>query len=140
MQLSVKMKLHCIMNIRYYLHISQTLALVLHFTQTCHTLILGLSIYRYLCTWVRYVICGWVSGYTHYQACPEIKEVRWITEVCLHALTVVWAHVIVVITNWMSTTDGAIDQYLSYDCKWIYYCLLPKTIMQMKHLSSAKFS
>ena len=38
----------------------------------------------------------------------------------------------------MSTTDGAIDQQLIYDLKWIYYCLLPKTVMQMKHLPSAK--
>ena len=39
----------------------------------------------------------------------------------------------------MSTTDGAIDQKLFYDLEWIYYCLLPKTVMQMKHLPSAKF-
>ena len=39
----------------------------------------------------------------------------------------------------MSTTDGAIDQKLIYDLEWIYYCLPPKTVMQMKHLSSAKF-
>ena len=39
----------------------------------------------------------------------------------------------------MSTTDGDIDQKLSYDLEWIYYCLLPKTVMQMKHLPSAKF-
>ena len=26
-----------------------------------------------------------------------------------------------------------------YDLEWIYYCLLPKTVMQMKHLPSAKF-
>ena len=39
----------------------------------------------------------------------------------------------------MSTTDGASDQKLIYDLEWKYYCLLPKTVMQMKHLPSAKF-
>ena len=39
----------------------------------------------------------------------------------------------------MSTTDGAIDQKLFYDLEWIYNCLLPKTVMQMKHLPSRKF-
>ena len=39
----------------------------------------------------------------------------------------------------MSTTDGAIDQNLFYDLKWIFNCQLPKTNMQMKHLSSTKF-
>ena len=34
----------------------------------------------------------------------------------------------------MSTTDGAIDQKLFYDLEWIYHCLLPKIVMQMKHL------
>ena len=29
----------------------------------------------------------------------------------------------------MSTTDGAIDQKIIYDLEWIYYCLLPKTVM-----------
>ena len=53
--------------------------------------------------------------------------------------TVVWAHVIALITKQMSTTDGAIDQKLIYDLEWIYYCLLPKAVMQMKHLPSAKF-
>ena len=40
----------------------------------------------------------------------------------------------------MSTTDGAIDQKLINDLEWIYYCLLPKTVMQMKHLPSAKLA
>ena len=39
----------------------------------------------------------------------------------------------------MSTTDGAIDQKSFYGLEWIYYCLLPKPIMQMKHLPSTKF-
>ena len=39
----------------------------------------------------------------------------------------------------MSTTDGAIGQKLFYDLEWIYHCLLPKTVMQMKHLPSTKF-
>ena len=39
----------------------------------------------------------------------------------------------------MSTTDCTIDQQLSYDLEWIYYCLLPETVMQMKHLQSTKF-
>ena len=39
----------------------------------------------------------------------------------------------------MSTIDGAIDKKLFYDLEWIYHCLLPKTIMQMKHLPSIKF-
>ena len=42
----------------------------------------------------------------------------------------------------MSTTDdciGAIDQNLFYDLEWKYHCLLPKTVMQMKHLASTKF-
>ena len=34
----------------------------------------------------------------------------------------------------MLTTDGAIDQKLFYDLEWIYYCLLPKTVMQMKQM------
>ena len=34
----------------------------------------------------------------------------------------------------MSTTDGGIDQKYFYDFEWLYYCLLPKTVMQMKHL------
>ena len=38
----------------------------------------------------------------------------------------------------MSTTDGAIDQKLFYDLEWIYYCLLPKAFIQMKHLPSTK--
>ena len=39
----------------------------------------------------------------------------------------------------MSTTDGAIDQKLLYDLELIYHCLLPKTVMQMKHMPSTKF-
>ena len=39
----------------------------------------------------------------------------------------------------MSTTDGAIDQKLSYELEWTYYCLLPKTVMQLEHLSATKF-
>ena len=39
----------------------------------------------------------------------------------------------------MSTTDGAIDQNLFHDFKWVFYCLLPKTLMQIKHLPSTKF-
>ena len=39
----------------------------------------------------------------------------------------------------MSTTDGIIDQRLFHDLEWIDHCLLPKTIMQMKHLPSTKF-
>ena len=39
----------------------------------------------------------------------------------------------------MSTKDGAIDQKLFYDLERIYYCLLPKTVIQMKHLPSTKF-
>ena len=39
----------------------------------------------------------------------------------------------------MSTTDGAINQKLFYDLEWIYYCILPKTGKQMKHLPSTKF-
>ena len=39
----------------------------------------------------------------------------------------------------MSTTDGAIDEKLFYDLEWLYHCLLPKTIMQMKHLPPRKF-
>ena len=36
----------------------------------------------------------------------------------------------------MSTIDGAIDQNLSYDLEWIYHCLIPRTVMHMKHLAS----
>ena len=43
-------------------------------------------------------------------------------------ISVVWAHVIALITRYMSTTDGATDQTLFYDLEWIYYCLIPKTI------------
>ena len=39
----------------------------------------------------------------------------------------------------MSTTDGAIDQQLFSDLEWIYHCLLPKTVLQMKCLQSTKF-
>ena len=39
----------------------------------------------------------------------------------------------------MSTTDGAIDQKLFSDLEWIYHCLLPKTVLQMKRLQSTKF-
>ena len=39
----------------------------------------------------------------------------------------------------MSTTDGAIDQKSFYDLEGIYYCLLPKTDMEMKYLASTKF-
>ena len=39
----------------------------------------------------------------------------------------------------MSTTDGAIDQKLFYYLQWIYYFLVPKAVMQMKHVPSAKF-
>ena len=39
----------------------------------------------------------------------------------------------------MSTTDGSIDQNLFYDLKWIYYFLLTKIVMQIKHLPSTKF-
>ena len=28
---------------------------------------------------------------------------------------------------------------LFYDLEWMYHCLLPKTIMQMKHLPATKF-
>ena len=38
----------------------------------------------------------------------------------------------------MSTTDGGIDQKLFHGLEWIYYCVLPKTVMQMKHLQSSK--
>ena len=38
----------------------------------------------------------------------------------------------------MSTTKGAINQKKSNDLDRIY-CLLPKTVLQMKHLPSAKF-
>ena len=38
----------------------------------------------------------------------------------------------------MSTTDGAIDQKYFYDLEGIYYCLLPKTVKQMKLLLSTK--
>ena len=38
----------------------------------------------------------------------------------------------------MSTTDGAIGQKLFYDKDWIHFCLLPKTVIEMKHLPSAK--
>ena len=36
----------------------------------------------------------------------------------------------------MLTTYGAIDQNLFYALRWIYYCLIPKRVMQMKHLPS----
>ena len=39
----------------------------------------------------------------------------------------------------MSTIDGALDQKLLYDIEWILYGLLPKTVLQMKHLPSTKF-
>ena len=39
----------------------------------------------------------------------------------------------------MSTTDGAIDQKSFYDLEGIYYCLLPKTDMEMKYLASTNF-
>ena len=39
----------------------------------------------------------------------------------------------------MPTADGTIDQKLFFDLEGIFYCLLPKTIMQMKHLQSTKF-
>ena len=39
----------------------------------------------------------------------------------------------------MSTTDSAMDQKSFYDLQWICQCLLPKTVMQMKHLPSTKF-
>ena len=39
----------------------------------------------------------------------------------------------------MSTTDGAIDQRLYMDLEWIYHCLLPKTVTQIKHLAWTKF-
>ena len=39
----------------------------------------------------------------------------------------------------MSTTDGAIDQKLFSDLEWVYNCLLPKTVLQMKRLQSTKF-
>ena len=42
--------------------------------------------------------------------------------------TVVSAHLKALITKYMSTTDGAIDQKLSYDLEWIYHCLLLKTV------------
>ena len=42
----------------------------------------------------------------------------------------------------MSTTDGVIDQKLVFDLEWInkmYYCLLPKIFIQMKHLPLTEF-
>ena len=39
----------------------------------------------------------------------------------------------------MPTTDGAIDQKLFYDLEWIYFRLLLKTVMQMKHLPTTTF-
>ena len=40
------------------------------------------------------------------------------------------------VTNQMLTTDGVIGQKLLYVSDWIYYCLLPKTFIQLKHLPS----
>ena len=40
----------------------------------------------------------------------------------------------------MSTADGAIDQNLLGDFKWIFYFVQLKTVMQIKHLPSTKFS
>ena len=39
----------------------------------------------------------------------------------------------------MLPTDGTIEQKLFSDLEWIYYCLLSKTVMQIKHLPSTKF-